>query len=191
MDVSIADRVGSFTGLPDILYECNAVVIICSRRAEGKRILRSEKKLIIGVLLSIIVGNAALLFFISSLLARHSAEQLSALRREKEVEIINELKGRVESAGSIIGYFATTVPDVDKAQSLSIAAVTSLRFGENNYIWVHRLTPDDESRAFMLVHPALNLVNHDLSGYIDLDEIDSIYHNGQIYAKNDPMVAKH
>ncbi len=151
--------------------------------------MRSEKNLIIGVLLSIILGNAALLVFMSSLLARQSAEQLAALRREKESEIINELKGRVESAWSIIGYFAATVPDADAARRLSVDAVSSLRFGENNYIWVHRLDPDNAERAFMLVHPALNLVNKDLSGLIDLNEIDSIYHNGRVYAKGDPVVS--
>ena len=151
--------------------------------------MRSEKNLIIGVLLSIILGNAALLVFMSSLLAKQSTEQLAALRREKESEIINELKGRVESARSIIGYFAATVPNADEARRLSVDAVSSLRFGENNYIWVHRLDPDNPSSAFMLVHPALNLVNRDLSGLIDLDEIDSIYHNGRVYAKNDPVVS--
>jgi hypothetical protein len=103
--------------------------------------LRSEKNLIIGVLLSIIMGNIVLLVFMSSLLARHSAEQLSALRREKEVEIINELKGRVESASSIIGYFATIVQDTDKARLMSVAAVTSLRLGFevqwNDYVKLH------------------------------------------------------
>ena len=151
--------------------------------------MRSEKNLIIGVLLSIILGNTALLVFMSSLLAKQSAEQLAALRRERESEIINELKGRVESAHSIIGYFAATVPDEDEARRLSVDAVSSLRFGENNYIWVHRLDPDNASSAFMLVHPATNLVNRDLSGLIDLDEIDSIYHNGRIYAKTDPVVS--
>jgi signal transduction histidine kinase/CheY-like chemotaxis protein len=159
----------------------------CAQRKE--KILRSEKNLIIGVLLSIILGNAALLVFMSSLLAKQSAEQLAALRREKESEIINELKGRVESAQSIIGYFASTVPDADEARRLSVEAVSSLRFGENNYIWVHRLDPENASSAFMLVHPATNLVNRDLSGLIDLDGIDSIYHNGRIYAKNDPVVS--
>jgi signal transduction histidine kinase len=150
--------------------------------------LRSEKKLLIGVLLSIIMGNTALLLFMSSLLGKQSVEQLAALRLEKENEIINELRGRVESAHSIIGYFASTVPDPDEARKRSIAAVTSLRFGENNYIWVHRLDPADASKAFMLVHPAINLVDQDLSGLIDLEEIDSIYHNAQISAKNDPKV---
>lgn len=151
---------------------------------------RSEKNLIIGVLLSIILGNVALLFFMSSLLARQSSDQLAALRREKEGEIINELKGRVESAHSIVGYFASTVQGPDEAQRLSAAAVSSMRFGDNNYIWVHRLDPARESSAFMLVHPAANLVNKDLSGLIDLNEIDSIYHNGNIYTKNDPVVSK-
>lgn len=152
--------------------------------------MHSEKKLIFSVLLSIIVGNAALLLFMSSLLAKQSTEQLAALRHEKESEIINELKGRVESAQSIIGYFASTVHGMEEAQRLSAAAISSLRFGENNYIWVHRLDPANESSAFMLVHPALNLVNRDLSGLIDLNEIDSIYHNGRIYAKSDPMVSE-
>ena len=142
------------------------------------------------MLLSIILGNIALLVFMSSLLAKQSAEQLVALRREKESEIINELKGRVESAHSIIGHFASTIQDTDEARQLSIAAISSLRFGENNYVWVHRLTPGNESSAFMLVHPAINLVNKDLSGLIDLDEIETIYHNGKIYPKNDPIVSE-
>jgi len=151
--------------------------------------LRSEKKLIIGVLLSIIVGNTVLLLFMSSLLQRQSIEQLASLRREKENEIINELKGRVESASSIIGYFAATVKNEAMAQNLSKAAISSLRFGENNYIWVHRLNPANVRSAFMLVHPAVNLVNKDLSGLIDLNQIHSIYYAGKIYSKTDPVVA--
>jgi signal transduction histidine kinase/ActR/RegA family two-component response regulator len=151
--------------------------------------LRSEKKLIIGVLLSIILGNTVLLLFMSSLLQRQSADQLASLRREKENEIINELKGRVESAHSIIGYFAAAVKNEELARKLSKAAISSLRFGDNNYIWVHRLNPADVRSAFMLVHPAVDLVDKDLSGLIDLDEIDSIYYNGKIYAKDDPTVA--
>jgi signal transduction histidine kinase/CheY-like chemotaxis protein len=173
-----------------LLHEFNPVVHYTILNWRRKRILRSEKKLIFGVLLSILVGNAVLLLFMSSLLSRQSAEQLAALRREKEIEIINELQGRVETACSIINHIAATVPDLDEAQRLSIAAMASLRFGENNYIWVHRLNPGNMKSAYMLVHPSINLINQDLSGLIDLDELDSIYHNGQIYKKNNPVVAK-
>ncbi len=151
--------------------------------------LQYEKKLILGVLFSIILGNIILMLFISALLENQASNQLHLLRADKESEIINELRGRVESANSIAHHFSATYSNKAEAQQKSMAAISALRFGQDNYIWVHRLDPKKENSAFMLVHPAKNLVARDLSGLIDLEIISTIYHNGRVYNKAAPEVS--
>ncbi len=151
--------------------------------------MRNEVKLILGAVLSIAVGNAVLLYALTGLLDRHAEAQLDRLREEKNADILNELRGRVETAHSVVEHLAATVPDEAEAKRRSMAAVSAMRFGEDNYIWIHRLDPARASSAFMLVHAADDLVGKDLSGWIDLERIERIHFRGKIYDKDAPEVA--
>jgi len=151
--------------------------------------MRNEIKLILGAVLAITLGNAVLLYVLTQVLDRHGAEQLARLREERNADIVDELRGRVESAHSVVSFLAATVPDEADAKRRSKAAVSAMRFGEGNYIWVHRLDPNRKSSGFMLVHAADDLVGKDLSGWIDLEEIERINYRGKVYAKDAPEVA--
>jgi len=150
---------------------------------------RSEARMIFSVIALIIIGNLALAFSLSRILKSELPRRLDALREEKENEIIDHLRARVESAHSVVAHFASTITDRQQAQQAGIDAVSSLRFGENNYVWVHKLDRERANSAFMLVHPADALRGKDLSGLIDLDKVDSIYRDGKIYPKAGSAVA--
>jgi signal transduction histidine kinase len=151
--------------------------------------MRQKKRLILGVLLSIIVGNTILMLFIVALLDKQASDQLRMLRVDKENAIIKELKGRVESAHSLIRHFAKTHKDQQVAQQKSMDAVASIHFGQNNYIWIHRLNPNKKESAEILVHPDKSLENQKHTNLIDLDIISSIYYQGKVYNKSDSEVS--
>ncbi|MBI9092880.1 MAG: PAS domain S-box protein [Desulfobacterium sp.] len=113
------------------------------------------------------------------------ARQKDKVRLNQEEIIKKGLKGRVDTAWSFIeDCFNRGI-----SQEECKAYMAAVRFGENNYIWLHRLDPADVGRIFMLVHPATSLVNRDLTGSTDFDQFKSVYYRGQIYEKDDPSIA--
>ncbi len=141
-------------------------------------------KLICMTLLPLLSGIVILGAVILVSLKRETDRRLCEVRQRQETAIINELRGRIESAHAIVSHYEKT----GRTPEEGCKAISAIRFGDNNYIWVHRLDETRANSAFMLVHAADALVGQDLSGWIDLDGISKIYYNGAIYPKTAPEV---
>lgn len=140
------------------------------------------------VILTLVLGNALLSSYFLHVLRQEGAERLLALRQDQENEIIAEVRGRVDSVCSMIREIAKTGRSEEEAQRLAMDAVSSIRFGENNYVWIHRLDPKNIKSAFMLVHPSDDLRGRDQAGLIDMNQITSLYYGGEIIPKSDSRV---
>lgn len=151
--------------------------------------MRHKKRLLLGVLLSIIVGNTTLIFFIVAMMDKQASDQLRLLRDDKENAIIKELQGRVESAHAILRHFSETYEDQEDARRKSMDALASMRFGLNNYFWIHEVDPKRKNSGRFLVHPGKKFYNKRFTDLIDLNTVSSLYHQGKIYDKDDPEVA--
>lgn len=149
-----------------------------------KRVILS----VAGIVLTLIIGNILLASYLLNLLGKEGAERLAILRQDQENEIIAEVRGRVETACLMIKHIAKTAPNIEEAQKTAMEAASDIRFGQNNYVWIHRLDPNDVRSAFMLVHPADELRGRDNGGLIDLERITKIYQDGKIVEKTDPSV---
>ena len=134
--------------------------------------------------LPLLVGMAALYLGLSSVMHSQTDQRLADLRVEQEQAIVEQLRGRVETAHSIVSHYAAT----DGGRDACMEAINAIRFGEDNYIWVHQLEESTPGSALMLVHPADKLVGQDLSGLIDMEMFDRVYYRGRIYAKGEAPV---
>lgn len=143
---------------------------------------------LLGIVLTLVVGNSLLAWYLLLMANREGEVRMAALRQDQENEIIAEVRGRVETACYMIRHIAERSPDTTLAQESAMEAVGGIRFGQNNYLWIHRLDPEHPKSAFMLVHPADSLRNRDNTGLIDLDRITHIYYEGDIVPKTDPRV---
>ncbi len=142
----------------------------------------------VGIVLTLIVGNSLLAWYLLVLVNREGDVRMATLRQDQENEIIAEVRGRVETACYMIRHIAEHSPDTASAQESAMQAVSGIRFGEKNYLWIHRLDLEHVESAFMLVHPADALRGRDNAGLIDLDRITQIYYEGDIVPKTDPRV---
>ncbi len=115
---------------------------------------------------------------------RHSDTHTNDFRAYHEMIIASDLKGRVESAWSIIEDCRKRGIPKEECKKL----ISAIRFGDNNYLWIHRILPGRDDGAEMLVHPATALVDQDLSGLIDFEKFQKVYYKGTIYDKSDPSV---
>ncbi|MBI9088799.1 MAG: PAS domain S-box protein [Desulfobacterium sp.] len=111
--------------------------------------------------------------------------QVDQVRSIEEQSVVNGVQGRVETAWSIIeDCFNRGVSQEECKKYL-----TAIRFGDNNYLWVHRMDPTLENSAFIVVHPDSSFVNREQTDIIDLDRLDRVYYRGRVYEKNDPEVS--
>ena len=147
--------------------------------------LRLSLKLILVALAPLLTGMGALYLILSTFIQQETSDRLAGLRAKLERGIIQELRGRIESAHSIIAHGAANGQTQEECQ----AAIGAIRFGDENYIWVHQLDCEDPHSAIMLVHAADHLVGQDLSGSVDMDQLAQLYHEGQIYPKDAPEVS--
>lgn len=150
--------------------------------------MKREIRFFTAIILVLIVGNLSMGWVLIHFLGEDKNVRLNKLRSDKESTIINEMRARVESAYSVIQEFRRSHTGQEESKDKAIQAVSAIRFGDNNYIWVHRLEESHLNSAFMLVHPDNSLRNRDLSGLIDLERVGHIYHDGRIYSKNDRKV---
>ena len=147
--------------------------------------MRLSLKLILVALAPLLTGMGALYLILSTFIQQETSDRLAGLRAKLERGIIQELRGRIESAHSIIAHGAANGQTQEECQ----AAIGAIRFGDENYIWVHQLDCEDPHSAIMLVHAADHLVGQDLSGSVDMDQLAQLYHEGQIYPKDAPEVS--
>ncbi|MGE4509356.1 MAG: ATP-binding protein, partial [Eubacteriaceae bacterium] len=62
--------------------------------------------------------------------------------------------------------------------------LNSIRYGKNNYVWIHTFDPNDISKATILAHPNKNFVNKEMGDFIDIEHIEQLYFDGKIIEKN-------
>ena len=114
--------------------------------------------------------------------------RLESLRQCQEQEIIADVRGRVETLCLMLRYLANNSASVEEAQRSAIRIASDVRFGEGNYVWIHRLDLSNLDGSFILAHPAEEMRNRDPRGTFDLGSIQDIYMNGEILHKTDPRV---
>lgn len=140
------------------------------------------------IVVALALGNSLLTWYLVHVLGNEATKQMADLRQHQENEIIAEVRGRVETVCLMIRHIEETTEDAAQAQKVAMDEAAKIRFGENNYVWIHRLDPRNLGSAFMLVHPADELRGRDNAGLIDLDRITQVYHEGEIVPKTDPRV---
>ncbi|MHC4872082.1 MAG: cache domain-containing protein [Planctomycetota bacterium] len=151
--------------------------------------MNSPIKIVGAVILIFALGNLIIALGLADLLEDEEAVQLKNLRQQMENEISGELKARVESAYSVANHHMKEYADQDAAREHAMEDINSMRYDKTNYIWVHRLNPAKANSAFMVVHAADRLRNKDLSGLIDFENVESIYHKGIVYRKDAPEIS--
>lgn len=151
--------------------------------------MKQRIQALVGVVLTLILGNLALAWFLLHVLSQDATDRLARLRTAQESEMVAEMRGRVDIACDLIHYIMNTSPTVEAAQQAAIEACARIRFGDGNYLWVHRLDPGEPRRAWMLVHPLKDLEGHEVTGLIDLERVSKLYLNGEIVDRSDPRVA--
>lgn len=146
-----------------------------------KHIKRMVALSIIPLLTALLVTFILIFNIIKDDIARRTAE----VREQQKQIIVNELQGRIETAYSFIVYcYENNIP---KEECKKI--IGSIRFDQGNYIWIHRLDPEDLHYAYMLVHAEEKIQDVNITGLIDFDKIEKIYYRGGIYDKDAPEIA--
>jgi methyl-accepting chemotaxis protein len=141
-------------------------------------------KIIAGVLVPLVGGVGLLLLILSVMLSRNTETQLAELRTRYEETVRDKLKAQVEQG---IAAFDNAV-NSGVSEKDALARVKDLMHG-SDYIWIHGHPPDAIDKPVMVMHAAKpTLDGADLSDFPDLDRLDSIYYQGNIYPKDAPEV---
>jgi PAS domain S-box-containing protein len=152
--------------------------------SEQNRRIHYSLQLILLSILPLFVGLLIVYLTVSSFISADTKHIVSAVRSKLENEISEALRGRIETAYSIVQYcYANNI-----SQEECKRMVSTMHFDETNYIWIHVFNPRNIRSAELLVHPVPSLVGKDLSGMIDLDNVEKLYYKEQIYEKSDPAV---
>ncbi len=151
----------------------------------GNQLLRGPLRIVLLSILPLIIGMLLYGIILSHVLNKNLQKQKDSIRTNLEIAIAEELRGRIESAWSIVDYYYQN--NLKKEDCLK--ALNNIRFGQTNYLWVHQLDSNRADSAFMLVHPEDKIRNKDLSGMIDLKRIESLYYNGEIYPHGSSQIS--
>ena len=142
--------------------------------------MKREARIVLVVVFTVLVGNAISYSLLRNRLKVQEEERLKVVRSEKEAEIVRQLQGWVDAAYATVESVDKTFADTKAAQNEAIKRLQGFRQGKT-YVWTHRVDPSRANSAFMLVHPAQRLLNKDLSGLLDLNQVESLYLNGNVY----------
>ncbi len=148
--------------------------------------MRYQLKLNLLSLIPLIAGLLISIIILSNLIDKQSKKHLNFIRVQQENAIANEIKGRIESAYSILEYCYNHGYSKEECKDI----LNTLRYGDNNYIWVHMFNPEKSDDNIMLVHPNKNLINKNMSDVIDLDIVEKLYYEDKIYSKDEPEVSE-
>ena len=138
----------------------------------------------------IILGCGLLSYLLISLLGQSLTADMALLRAGNEALIVDALRGRVEAAIVVARICDETIADDAEAQIEAKTIIQNMHYDVVNYLWVHQLNPENPAEAFMLVHPATELVDRDLTGLIDLARLESVYLEGEIIPLSHPDASK-
>ncbi len=147
--------------------------------------MKHTLSIIILAVLPVVLATALLFAFTSMQMEDDLQFRLDRIRQDQREAIVNELQARIETAYSILVH----AKDSGYSKQECIDLLNAVRFEETNYIWVHEVEPSQLGSAYMVVHPAEELVNRDLSGLVDLDQFQNIYYGGKVYSKQAPEVS--
>ncbi len=150
--------------------------------SNNKKVFCRPYAMVLLTLIPLLFSLSILYLNLSRIIKSDIEHQKSRMEQLQERVIVSELQARIETAYSIVEHYYCNQLGQDACKE----ALSNLHFDNNNYVWVHQLSPDRLDSAIMLVHAEKRLINQDLSGMIDLDRVDSLYRNGAIISKNSP-----
>ncbi len=146
-------------------------------------------KVIRGSILSVLAGSVVICLALNFLFEKEMADRKNVIRKENEEQIVRELKARIDTVFAMVEKMAMEGDTDGRARKRAARAVRGIRFGDSNYVWVNRLDPERPSGALSVVHPDRAVEGRNLSGMIDLDNCEMIYHGGRIYPPDHPAVS--
>jgi PAS domain S-box-containing protein len=147
--------------------------------------MKHTLSIIVLAVLPVALATALLFAFTSMQVDEDLQLRLHRIRQDQCDAIVNELQARIETAYSILAW--AEAKGYSKQECIEL--LNAVRFDETNYVWVHEVEPSRIGSAYMVVHPAEELVNRDLSGLVDLDQFQRIYYDGTVYEKQAPAVS--
>jgi len=141
------------------------------------------------VLMVLVLAVAILIIFRST-----TEHRMNHIRRQQEAAVTERLKGQLDFALTMVEQAGMIDDDTDleEAQAGILETLRRQRFGKDDldYIWVHDFDPQDISQTKLLMHPTLpELEGQSFEYYIDTEQVNQIYYNGNLYSTDAPQVS--
>ncbi|MGE4559675.1 MAG: hypothetical protein AB7E77_05720, partial [Desulfobulbus sp.] len=103
---------------------------------------------------SLVIGMLITLFTSLAVLNKDIDHRIGTIRSEQVKRIEQGLKARIETAASIL----SSCYNEKHSRQECLDILNSIRYGKNNYVWIHTFDPNDISKATILAHPNKNFV---------------------------------